>query len=63
MNNVFRICATTLDEDNIPNEFTVVMVGKDVKRVISSFLDRFPDADILEINRLNYAGELVFDVI
>lgn len=63
MNNVFRITGSTLDEEQIHNEFTVVMVGKDIKLVISSFLDRFPDAEVLEVDRLNYLGELVFDVI
>ncbi|MEN6551958.1 MAG: hypothetical protein ABFC34_03630 [Methanobacterium sp.] len=63
MNNVYRITGSNLDEDRIHNEFTVVMVGNDIKRVLSSFLDRFPDAEVLMLDRMNYAGEEVFDVI
>lgn len=62
MNNVYRICLS-YDDNGMQNEFTVIAIGSDIKRIISSLLDKYDNSDILEISRLNYAGEKVFDII
>ena len=64
MNNVYRITGSKyVEEDRYHNEFTVVVIGNDPKAVVSAFLDKFPTAEILTVDRLNYVGEEVFDII
>lgn len=64
MVNVYRITGSVyVEEDRFHNEFTVVAVGDNIKRVMASYLDKFPKAEILEIQRINYVGEEVFNVI
>lgn len=64
MVNVYRIVGSVyVEEDQFHNEFTTVVVGTDIKRVTTAYLDKFPKAEILEIQRINYVGEEVFNVI
>jgi len=64
MNSVYRITGAVFStEEKCYNECCLVMVGSDIKLVVSSYLDKFPKAEILEIVRLNYAGEEVFNVM
>lgn len=64
MNSVYRIVGSVyMEKDEFHNEFNTIMVGNDIKRVVSAFSDKFPKAEILQIERLNYVGEEVFDII
>ena len=63
MNNVYRICLSHEEEEGMQNEFTVIAIGSDIKRVISSILDKYTNCDLIEITKLNYAGQKVFDII
>ena len=62
MNNIYRIIGSVfVEEDKFHKEFNTVMIGNDIRRIVSSYLDKFPEAEILEVIRLNYAEEEVFN--
>ena len=60
MNNVYRIYAS-LEKDFEPNEFSELYVSNDIKKAISLFMDKYPTANIMTVERVNYNDEKVFD--
>lgn len=60
MNNIYRIYAS-IEKNNEPDEFSTIFVCENITSAVSLFLDKFPTAEVMTIERVNYNGEKVFD--